>query len=284
MIRKHCLTFLVITSIIAAGALAVVIVEHFSQQGIAPVPSVLPTPAANIQIYLPKAGTEVNFPFTVSGQARVFENMFSLRLVEQGTRKLLYQSSVYANASDIGQFGTFEKEINYLSAKPASKDVILEVYDNSAKDGSEIDVVSMPLKLNLGETSTVKVFFGKHDADCGPTIECVYDCNVVFPFNRVIVKTDAPARRALELLLEGPSLADDPTVFTSMNTGVKIQSLVISNGIARADFDEQLEFQMGGSCRVAAISSQIRETLKQFPTVKDVIISINGRTEDILQP
>jgi len=45
-----------------------------------------------------------------------------------------------------------------------------------------------------------------------------------------------------------------------------------------------LEFQVGGSCRVAAISAQIMETLKQFPTVKDVIISINSRTEDILQP
>lgn len=50
------------------------------------------------------------------------------------------------------------------------------------------------------------------------------------------------------------------------------------------DFDERLEFQVGGSCRVAAISAQIRETLKQFPQVKEVIISINGRTEDILQP
>jgi hypothetical protein len=35
---------------------------------------------------------------------------------------------------------------------------------------------------------------------------------------------------------------------------------------------------------VAAISAQIRETLKQFSTVKGVIISIDGRTEDILQP
>ena len=50
------------------------------------------------------------------------------------------------------------------------------------------------------------------------------------------------------------------------------------------DFDPQLEFQVGGSCRVAAISSQIRQTLMQFPTVKSVIISIDGRTEDILQP
>jgi spore germination protein GerM len=45
-----------------------------------------------------------------------------------------------------------------------------------------------------------------------------------------------------------------------------------------------LEFQVGGSCRVAAIRAQITDTLKQFPPVDEVIISIDDRTEDILQP
>jgi spore germination protein GerM len=51
-----------------------------------------------------------------------------------------------------------------------------------------------------------------------------------------------------------------------------------------ADFNERLEYQVGGSCRVSAIRAQISETLKQFPTIKDVIILINGRKEDVLQP
>lgn len=65
---------------------------------------------------------------------------------------------------------------------------------------------------------------------------------------------------------------------------MKIQKLTIENNVARVDFDKQLEYQVGGSCRVAAIRAQITQTLKQFPTVKEVIISIDGRTEDILQP
>ncbi|MBA7661011.1 hypothetical protein ES703_69021 [subsurface metagenome] len=65
---------------------------------------------------------------------------------------------------------------------------------------------------------------------------------------------------------------------------MRIQKLIIENGVAKIDFDEQLEFQVGGSCRVVAIRAQITETLKQFPTVDNVIISIDGRTEDILQP
>lgn len=276
MIKRYCLAFLVIALLVAVGVWVIIIAGRFPCQKIVFLPSISPTPSANIQVSSPKAGEEVSFPFTISGQARVFENMLSVRLLEQGTRKLLYQVPVYAKAPDMGQFGPFEQEIGYLVAQPADENVILEAFWNSPKDGSEIDAVSIPLKLKLGETSLAKVFFGKQVSSD--------DCTTMFPFARIIPKIEAPARRALELLLEGPSLADGQDVFTSINAGVKIQSLTIKDGIARVDFDEQLEFQVGGSCRVAAIRSQIAETLKQFPTVKNVIISINGRTEDILQP
>ncbi len=112
-----------------------------------------------------------------------------------------------------------------------------------------------------------------------------FSCNKVFPVEREIIKTEAMARATLEELLKGTSEKEESEgFFTSINPGVKIQKLTIGNGVAKVDFDERLEFQMGGSCRVAAIRAEITETLKQFPTVKNVIISINGRTEDILQP
>ncbi|MDD5569197.1 MAG: GerMN domain-containing protein [Candidatus Pacebacteria bacterium] len=129
------------------------------------------------------------------------------------------------------------------------------------------------------ETMTVKVFF--NNSKMGDN----YDCNQVVAVNRTIPKTTAVARAALEQLFAGPTQAElAEGYFTSINSGVIIQSLTIDDGTARADFNEQLEFQIGGSCRVAAIRAQIRETLEQFPTVTNVIISINGRTEDILQP
>ena len=93
------------------------------------------------------------------------------------------------------------------------------------------------------------------------------------------------ARAALEQLLRGPTEAEKAQgFFTSINSGVKIQSLTIQAGTAYVDFDDQIEFQVGGSCRVSAIRAEITQTLKQFPTVSEVIISVNGRTEDILQP
>lgn len=140
---------------------------------------------------------------------------------------------------------------------------------------------SVPVKIKAtGETQTVLAYFGYEGmGDTG-------SCNDVIALERIIPKTQAVARAAIEELLKGPTEQERMLGwYSSINSGVKIQSLSIdADGLARIDFDEQLEYQMGGSCRVAAIRAQITQTLKQFLSVKNVIISIDGRTEDILQP
>jgi len=138
---------------------------------------------------------------------------------------------------------------------------------------------SMPNEPCGIESIKIKVFFNNDKLD--PE----YSCNKAFPVEREIAETQAVARAALEELLEGPTQEEESQgFFTTINPGVKIQKLTIENGVAKADFDEQLEFQVGGSCRVSAIRAEITQTLKQFSTVKEVVISIDGRTEDILQP
>jgi spore germination protein GerM len=130
-----------------------------------------------------------------------------------------------------------------------------------------------------GQSQKVRAYFGNRALD--PQT----DCNKVFPVEREIPTTNAPARAALGELLAGPTPVEQAAGYaTSINSGVTVLSLTIRDGVATADFDEQLEFQVGGSCRVAAIHAQIAETLMQFPAVKRVVVSINGRTEDILQP
>lgn len=127
--------------------------------------------------------------------------------------------------------------------------------------------------------TTVKVHFSNNKLD--PEITCVK----TFPVERQIYKTQEVAFIALSELLNGPTQQETNAGYiTSINEGVRINSIKIENGTAYVDFNETLEAAIGGSCRVAAIRWQITNTLKEFPTIKNVIISINGRTEDILQP
>jgi spore germination protein GerM len=72
--------------------------------------------------------------------------------------------------------------------------------------------------------------------------------------------------------------------FSAINPGVVLNKLTIENGVAKADFNDLLNMNVAGSCRVAMIRAQITQTLKQFPTVKSVVISVNGATDTILQP
>jgi len=127
--------------------------------------------------------------------------------------------------------------------------------------------------------TTVKIFFGniKEDPE-------VLNCEKVYSVERKVFENKVMVQ-ALEELLKGPTLEEQEKGYlTNINSGVNINSLIVENNIVKVDFDEQLGFQVGGSCRVMAIRSQITGTLVQFPEINDVIISINGRIEDILQP
>lgn len=130
-----------------------------------------------------------------------------------------------------------------------------------------------------GLTSDVEVFFGNSKLD--PEVSCTK----MFPVTRAVPETKAPGAAAIDQLLLGPTPFErSKEYFTNINPGVTLQSLKVASGTAYADFSEALEQDVGGSCRVAAIRQQITQTLEQFPTVQNVVISINGRTEDILQP
>jgi hypothetical protein len=129
-------------------------------------------------------------------------------------------------------------------------------------------------------TQTVKIYFNNVMFDPG-----LMDCSNVYPVTRKIDSTRAVGRAALEELLQGLVAGEsDKGYITNLNTGIKIQKLTIENGVAKVDFSEQLQAGVGGSCKTAAIRAQITQTLKQFPTVKEVVISIDGKVEDILQP
>jgi spore germination protein GerM len=200
------------------------------------------------------------------------------------TRKLIIALSVLVIVLVVAlvaiRLGLFENQADLQKTdKSESDQPLLLKTDNP---GSNQVVPSSPLTEEVASSSEkmkVKVFFNNNKLDPEVT------CNKVFPVEREVDNTPAIARVALEELLKGTTPAEEEAGFmTSLNPNVKIQGLTIENGVAKVDFDEQLEAAVGGSCRVSAISAQIRETLKQFSSVESVIISINGRTEDILQP
>ncbi len=114
----------------------------------------------------------------------------------------------------------------------------------------------------------------------------IVDNDVEFvPVERTVPRTAAVGQAAIEELLKGPTPEERARgLYSAIPEGARLRSLRVVDGVAYADFDEALQFQVGGSLRVMAIRKSITLTLLQFPTVQSVVISIEGRTEDILQP
>lgn len=65
---------------------------------------------------------------------------------------------------------------------------------------------------------------------------------------------------------------------------VTLRGLTITDGVATADFSQEMRSYAGGSLRVMLIRQQIEETLRQFATVQEVRIAVEGETEGVLEP
>lgn len=243
--------------------------------------SVTPTPQPEVVVFMPQANQTIKSPLTVAGKARgnwFFEASFPIKLVDSQGKEIAVSYVQSIGDWMTTEFVPFSGQLKFSVSATAAGEFILK-NDNPSGLPQYDKEIRIPVTISPEPVFTVKAYF--NNANLDPE----FSCNKVFPVERPVVKTAATARAALEQLLAGPSDLDKALGFTtSINSGVIIQSLTISDGLAKVDFGGQLEFQVGGSCRVSAIRAQISETLKQFPAVKSVVISINGRTEDILQP
>jgi hypothetical protein len=122
----------------------------------------------------------------------------------------------------------------------------------------------------------------------------------IHPVTRRIPKAGAIGAAVLEELLWGPPAPNLAGFGTALPTSqevldyagrepgwgprVTLKSLTIADGIALADFSKEMRAYGGGSLRVSLLRWQIEMTLKQFASVQQVIISVEGETEEVLQP
>jgi len=228
----------------------------------------------NIRVSAPAEGEAVPNPLVVRGEARTFESHVALRVLDAND-KVLVQTFTIASAPDAGQFGPFESVIYYPA--PETPTGFVEVFWDSPKDGAVLDLVRLPVVFESARRR-VKLYWNNERLDTE------ISCNKVFATEHLIPKTQTPARASLEELLRGPTEEEVAGGYsTSLPRGVQVRSLVVRNGVAYADFNEGLQ-NVGGSCMVTAIRAQITQTLKQFPSIREVVISVLGNVEEALQP
>ena len=241
-----------------------------------------------IRVDNPRPNQVIESPLYITGVARgfwFFEADFPVKLFDDNGF-FLGMTPAQASADWMTEdFVVFEATLPFTAPSALKGRLVLEK-DNPSGLPEHADELIVPICFKemseiSSEFMTIKIFL----SDSNFLNEPYFDCSRTIAVERRVPETLAVASSAVKALLRGATQEEIKQGFVSnIGLGVRIQSLNIENGVAKIDFNERLEFQVGGSCRVTAIRAQITKTLKQFPTVDSVIISINGRTEDILQP
>lgn len=230
-----------------------------------------------------RPGDSVSSVLRLEGEARgnwYFEASFPVELVD-GSGNILAQHYAQAQSDWMTtEYVPFRSEIEFNVATDTPGFIVLKKDNPSGLPENE-DERRIPVVFKAGvETIAIRIYFGLNMSSSTEN-----SCDAIYYVNRFVPRTLAVGRAAIEELLKGPTQEEkDKNYFTSINDGVKLNSLTIENGVAKVDFDKQMQYQLGGSCRVSAIRSQIENTLKQFPTVQSVIISVDGNVEEALQP
>ena len=153
---------------------------------------------------------------------------------------------------------------------------------NSSSDSSADVLVShtpvAPVTpVQTTNMQSVDLYFANVDKSAG-------NCSAVFRVSRKIPATVAIGTATLNELLTGPSRADLAAGYTTdIPLGSRLNSLRIENGVAYADFNAVTE-GVSGQCSDALRRAQISQTLMQFPSVSTVVISIDGKSNNIFVP
>lgn len=274
---------IIIISFIIVLGIGVVATRVTKNTPVAQVSSPTPVKESSVRVFAPESGATIQSPLVIEGEARgtwFFEASFPVRLLDADGKTLALEPVQADGEWMTENFVPFHKTLRFQVEKEGPGTLVFEK-DNPSGLPENDDAVRIPVQLKKSGGITVKAFFGNRIKDPN-----VVQCDRVYPVERMVPKTQAVARAALEELLAGPTLLEGREgAFTTINDKVKIQKLAIMNGTAFVDFDDTLEAQVGGACRVTMIRAQIKETLKQFSTVKNVVLTVNGRGEDIiLQP
>ncbi len=143
------------------------------------------------------------------------------------------------------------------------------------------DILSSVKGLSNQKTMSIKLYFANNILN--PEM---LDCGLMYPVYRVIPETKGVASATLSELLKGPTEEEKKNgYFSSIPVGTKVNSIKMVGDTLYIDFNEMV-MGGGGSCGQMAKYNSFMTTLKQFPSIKDVKMTVDGKgnTEDIFQP
>ncbi|HET6453128.1 MAG TPA: Gmad2 immunoglobulin-like domain-containing protein [Armatimonadota bacterium] len=100
--------------------------------------------SGNIIVTEPDVDEAISSPVLVAGKARVFEAALTVRVLTEDGRELARANIMASQGAP--EFGDFSVQVSFEKPSGVSKGFV-EAYSESAKDGSPINVVRVPVRF-----------------------------------------------------------------------------------------------------------------------------------------
>lgn len=249
----------------------------------------------SFELISPLPNSEMECEFTLAGEMPrewFFENSFQYSILVDG-KEVLTGSVQSKDDYTVKEILTFSEKIECEEGCFGDGEIVLKNANPSGLP-ENADQYRIPVKFiskcstkeivketpATPKTTVVKLYFGNSTKDPDSM-----NCGVTYEVKRTINEVVAVGKASVNELLKGPSATEKSKgYYTSIPSGTVLKSINIKNGTAYVDFNEKLTEGVGGSCFISSVRSQIENTLKQFPTVKEIVIQINGESEGVLEP
>lgn len=95
-----------------------------------------------LEVTSPTPNTEIQSPVVVSGKSNFFEATTSIKIKDDNGNIL---ADTFTQAGGYTELYPFSAEVTYT--QPSAQTGVVEVFEVSAKDGSEINKISIPVKF-----------------------------------------------------------------------------------------------------------------------------------------
>ncbi|MEI6288594.1 MAG: GerMN domain-containing protein [bacterium] len=193
---------------------------------------------------------------------------------------IFYFSKTAGHNSDDTNVSNNQENVS-ITVNPNKENGEVKVVSENNKDG--ITNTDTNNSTETSVTTTITAFYA--NTKNNPNMA---DCSAVSPLKRDIPKKyDDNIINTVRGLLTSLSAEEKSAGWVStIPSGTYLQSVKIKDGgVAEINFNNSLS-KVSGSCAVTSIHAQIETTLKQFSSIKSVIICINGNCnqDEILQP
>lgn len=239
------------------------------------------TPTLSPEVTMPTPNSVVGTPLEVQGQlpgSWFFEATARVEVLDSNLQTL---ATGYVQAEGDWMTTSLVPFYGVLSFTPPTTSAGFVILKNDNPSGLSENQLryEIPVQFATG-TAKVKIYLANTE-DEATNLDCLADQ----AYEVTISKTQGVAKAAILSLLAYNMQNNADQKYTSpIPGGTKLLSVIIDNGIAKANFSKQLDEGVAGSCRVGMIRSAIENTLKQFTSAESVQIYVEGNSEEVLQP